>query len=539
MARRLWAWIGSRWPVSPVIRAVFVEDIPGGGSYWYTFGSSTLFVFIMQAVTGVCELFFYVPTVDHAYTSLSFLRTTVPFGWLIHNLHYWGATAMVVLVVLHMTRVYLWGAYKDPRQLTWLLGVGLFLLTLAMMFTGSPLPWDEKGYWATEVGTSIAGTVPLVGGITKRLLRGGEMMGQLTLSRFFILHVALLSGLLGTFILIHLVSFRRAGSVGPWKESKRTRTGPFWPDQVQKDLVIACLVFIVLVGLASFLPPPFTGAADPMDALFTPKPEWTFLSLYQALKFFPGPLEVVGTVGIPLVFVLLMLGVPFIDRRSERNPVRRPLALGLFCAVLAVVVILSIAGAASNPTAGQTGGSAAAGVASAGSEQPGEAREGNNTEALASRLIGNSEHGSLLFEQSCPACHGMQGAGGIPNPGSSEGKVPALNPIDRDLYNADPDDFASKIDPFLQHGSKPPGPGPNLVMQGYGDSGTLTQQQIAHLEAYVLRLNGVRREKIMRAGVSPVLFFVLVAAIFTSSGLCLAGLRVWLKRRDKGRVSGM
>ena len=143
MRRGLWKWIDDRWPVSRVGRAIFVEDIPGGSSYWYSFGSSALFVFILQAVTGICELFFYVPTVGHAYISLGFLRTEVPFGWLIHNLHYWGATAMVVLVLVHMTRVYLWGAYKNPRQLTWLLGVGLFLLTLGMMFSGSPLPWDE------------------------------------------------------------------------------------------------------------------------------------------------------------------------------------------------------------------------------------------------------------------------------------------------------------------------------------------------------------------------------------------------------------
>ena len=158
MLRRLWSWINVRWPVSPLLRVLFTEEFPGGPSAFYSFGSSVLFVFILQAVTGICQLFFYVPTVDHAYASLSFFRTQVPFGWLIHNLHYWGATAMVVLVLLHMMRVFLWGAYKNPRELTWLLGVVLFLLTMIMMFTGSPLPWDEKGYWATEVGTSMAGT---------------------------------------------------------------------------------------------------------------------------------------------------------------------------------------------------------------------------------------------------------------------------------------------------------------------------------------------------------------------------------------------
>jgi len=529
MRRGLWKWIDDRWPVSRVVRALVVEDIPGGSSYWYSFGSSALFVFILQAVTGICELFFYVPTVGHAYISLGFLRTEVPFGWLIHNLHYWGATAMVVLVLVHMTRVYLWGAYKNPRQLTWLLGVGLFLLTLGMMFTGSPLPWDEKGYWATEVGTSIAGMVPLVGGFTKRLLLGGAMMGQLTLSRFFILHVALLSGLLATFILVHLVSFRRpGGSVGPWAGSKRARTGPFWPDQVRKDLVSACLVFIALVALAAFLPPAFTGAADPTDTLFTPKPEWAFLSLYQALKLFPGSLEVVGTVAVPLALVLLMLGVPFIDRRPERNPARRPVALGLYAAVLAAAVILSLIGGASKPGAGQGGTSASA----AQTPQSAGVKTG---ETLAPQLIGNPRLGGLLFAQNCQSCHGTQGRGGVANPGSDDGTVPPLDPIDPELVDPDPDVFASKIDPFPQHGSTPSGPKPALSMPAFGDSGALTQQQISNLEAYVLGLNGVRRDKIMRAGVSPGLFLILVAAAFAASGLGLGGLRVWLKRRDKAR----
>ena len=358
MARGLWKWIEDRWPVTPVVRAVLVEDIPGGASAWYSTGSTVLFVFILQAVTGVCELFFYVPTVDHAYVSLSFLRTSVPFGWLIHNLHFWGATAMVVLVLLHVTQNYVWGAYKNPRQLTWMLGVILFLLTLAMMFTGSPLPWDEKGYWAVEVGTGIAGMTPLAGDLAKRLLQGGQTMGQLTLSRFFILHVAILAGALATFILIHLVAFRRQGSAGPWSEAKRQRTGPFWPDQVWKDLVVACVVFVVLVALSAFRPPAYTGAADAMDPSFTPKPEWPFLFLYQALKLFSGPAEVAVALGLPLVLTLLMLAWPFLDRRPERNPARRPGAMALYLVVLAVIIALGVQGGLSRPGAGQarTGG---------------------------------------------------------------------------------------------------------------------------------------------------------------------------------------
>jgi len=643
MARGLWQWFEDRWPVSRVVRAVIVEDIPGGGSYWYTTGATVLFVFILQAVTGVCELFFYTPTVDHAYASLSFLRISVPYGWLIHNLHYWGATAMVVLVLVHVTQNYLWGAYKNPRQLTWILGVTLFLLTLLMMFTGSPLPWDEKGYWAVEVGTGIAGMTPFIGDFTKRLLQGGETMGQLTLTRFFILHVAILAGLLATVILIHLVSFRRGGSTGPWSESKRRRTGPFWPDQVLMDLVVACVVFVILVGLAAFVPPAYTGAADPTDPMFTPKPEWPFLFLYQALKLVPGPLEAAVALGLPLVLILLLLAWPFLDRRPERNPAKRPAAMAIYFAIFAVIVALSLIGGMSRPGASETlsarsapsapsakpsakagqaagadgaaiyqrlgcpschsingtggkvgpdlaaekekgrsadwlkdqfrdprahnastvmpafqlapdeaealasyllgltakvpaagpGGGAPAPSAAAGGPPAGAAGAAAPAkgQALAPQLIGNARHGALLFAGYCARCHGSRGRGGVANPGSTDGTVPPLAPIDRDLFDPAPDVFVSKIDRFPQHGSRPEGPDPSLSMPGFGDADALTQPQISHLEAYVLSLNDVARARIERPGVPPAAFFIIVAAVFGGLGIVGVGLAIRLKRR--------
>ena len=209
MLSKINAWIEQRWPVQEMWKIATEEDIPGGASYAYVFGSATLFLFLLQIVTGVWQLFYYVPTTDHAYQSLSFLRISVPFGWLIHGLHYWGATAMVILLAAHLARVYIWGAYKKPRELTWLIGVLLLLFTMAMSFTGAALPWDEAGYWATEVGTSIAGTTPMIGSLAEDILRGGAKMGQLTLSRFFILHVAILPAILLAVIAIHIVAFDR------------------------------------------------------------------------------------------------------------------------------------------------------------------------------------------------------------------------------------------------------------------------------------------------------------------------------------------
>ena len=400
MASRIMRWIDDRWPVSAVLSLGLDEEIPGGASVTYTLGSATLLVFFLQALTGVWQLFYYVPTVDHAYDSVAYLRTDVPFGWLVHGLHYWGANAMVVLVALHMVRVFVWGAYKKPRELTWLLGVFLLMTVLGMSFTGAPLPWDERGYWAAEVGTSIMGTVPVVGSTAEAIARGGASMGQLTLSRFFVLHVALIPGALLGLIVLHLVAFRRFGSVGPWREERRARSGAFWPDQAYRDILVGMAVFVILVALVTFAPPALTGPADPVDASYAPKPEWNFLFLYQALKLFKGPFEPLGTVGIPLVGILILVLVPFVDRRKERSPFRRPLAMGLGALGMGAVVVLTVLGFYSHP--GGSGGAAAA---------------AGPPNASVAHLPASALRGRNLFHSlGCIGCHAVGGSGGSVGP---------------------------------------------------------------------------------------------------------------------------
>ena len=350
-------WINERWPLDPLIRLSLDEEMVGGASFSYIFGSSVLTMFLLQVVTGVWQLLYFVPTVDHGYVSLSYLRTQVPFGWLVHGLHYWGASAMIVLIGLHMSRVLLWGAYKDPRQLTWLIGVFLLLLTLALGFTGPILPWDERGYWEAEVGTSMAGTAPYVGTVAADLLRGSPELGQRTVSRFFFLHVAVLPTILLGLIGLHLVAFRKFGISGPWDPARRQRKGAFWPDQVLKDAVIVTSIFVILVGLSAYFPPPFTGLKDVRIYSYTPKPEWYFLFLYQTLKAFHGPLEPIGTAGIPLLVVLLMLLLPFVDRNPERNPRKRPVVLVGYLILITWVVTMAFVGYYSKPgAAASTGG---------------------------------------------------------------------------------------------------------------------------------------------------------------------------------------
>lgn len=204
-------WVNDRFPISFILREGLREPIPGGARFTYVLGSATLFLFILQMVTGIWQMFYYAPSVDHAYTSVTYLRLHVSFGWLMHGLHYWGAQAFIVVMGLHVIRVFIWAAYKKPRELTWIFGIGLLVISAGLVFTGALLPWDTLGYWAAEVGTSIAGTVPVIGDFTERLMRGGLTMGQLTLSRFFVFHVVILPCLLIALIIGHIIAFRKQG----------------------------------------------------------------------------------------------------------------------------------------------------------------------------------------------------------------------------------------------------------------------------------------------------------------------------------------
>jgi ubiquinol-cytochrome c reductase cytochrome b subunit len=561
MLTKIKQWIDERWPLSPLVHLALEEEIPGGARFAYTLGSAVLIVFMLQMLSGIMQLFFYVPSTDHAYDSISYLRTRVPFGWLVHGLHYWGAQVMIILLLCHIARVFVWGAYKKPRELTWIVGVVLFLTAMGFSFTGGPLHWDQRGYWVGEVSTSIAGTVPVVGDLTKQLLRGGEEMGQIALSRLFVIHVAVLPGALLGLFAVHIIAMRRFGTVGPWKEEQRVKKGQFWPDQVFKDAVAGTTVCLVLIVLAVFLPPQYSGMADPLDVSYIPKPEWNFLFLYQSLKYFRGPLEPVGTVGVPTVLGLLLVLLPFIDRNPERNPLKRPVAMFCGIALGALIVGISIVGYLSPgfaeapvkpaTTGSDKGPSAAASLkevfsvktseaarpsASAASSAPAAAREAKTAEPAGDRgqpgraayIIGSAERGAEVFRKHCSACHGQEGVTNVLNPGSTDGKVPNLNPIDRDDYRSEAQAFAEIVDRYIQHGSVPAGPKPAIRMPVFGDTSVLTQQEIANVEAYILKLNGVDRAQLVNPGMEPRRFLLLVVAIYGVIILVLGGL--WSKR---------
>jgi len=215
MFKGSFSWVEERLGLASPAKRVMDHPVPRHITWLHCFGGLTFFTFIVQVVTGIIMAFFYVPTPDHAHESVVWFQDSIPFGTIVRNVHRLGASAMVVLVFLHMVRVFVHAAYRKPRELNWVVGVGLLMLVLGFGFTGYLLPWDQKAYWATNVGLNIVGTVPAVGGSIANLLRGGPALGSLTLLRFYGLHVFLLPLLLVAGLLLHFAMIRKQGIARP------------------------------------------------------------------------------------------------------------------------------------------------------------------------------------------------------------------------------------------------------------------------------------------------------------------------------------
>ncbi len=323
---------------------LLLEPLPGGARWAAAFGSLLLFAFVVQVVTGILLSMNYAPSEKSAWDSVNYIQQEVPLGAFIRALHHWGASAMVVLLLAHLVQVFVWGAYKRPREFTWMVGVLLLLGTLGLAFTGYLLPWDQKAYWATKVGLGITGMVPLIGEDLRNLLQGGSQIGNLTLTRFFTLHGFILPGAIILLAVVHLYLFRQHGVTPPWwrwAAQLQADKVPFWPRQALKDGVVA-LVFLVSLGAwAYFHRAPLEAPADPSQP-YEARPEWYFMFLFQLLRYFHGPLEVVGTFVLPTLFFLILLFWPFLDRNPHRNPMRRPLAMTLLGAGTTGLVGLTI-----------------------------------------------------------------------------------------------------------------------------------------------------------------------------------------------------
>jgi ubiquinol-cytochrome c reductase cytochrome b subunit len=323
-------WLDHRTGIETAVRNFLYEQIPASSGWHQVFGSVALFLFLLQAFTGALLAFNYAPTPGDAYNSLRYIMAEVTGGRLMRGLHHWGASMMIVVVVLHMTQVFLYGAYKKPREATWIAGVFLLLLTLAYGLTGYLLPWDNRAYWGTVVTTQVAAQAPLVGPYLLRLLGSQGDVGVVTFARFYGLHVLLLPPATALLIVLHVYLVRKHG-VAPAPSDDALPPKKFFPEQVFRDTVAIFIAFATLFVMAVVVRVPLEQLADPTDTTYIPRPEWYFLFLFQTLKLFSGPLEVVGSVVLPTLAILVLVLVPFIDRGKMRKVTQRSFATAVVC----------------------------------------------------------------------------------------------------------------------------------------------------------------------------------------------------------------
>jgi ubiquinol-cytochrome c reductase cytochrome b subunit len=340
-------WLDERTSYRRVLHIALDEPLPGGASYAFVFGSVLVFLLILQIVTGTILALSYSASATDAWASVAYIQDQVTLGWFIRGLHSHGASAMVIVAGLHMLQTALYGAYKKPRELNWIVGVLMLGLLLAFALTGYLLPWDQTGYWATKVATGIAGSSPVIGPALQEVVQGGNEYGNLTLTRFFALHVLVLPGALVGLVAIHIVLFRKHGHTPHWwlkQDELVRRTRPFWPDQMFRDMVAMAVVFAVLVGLNLYTGGVHLNAPADPSSTFDARPEWYFRSLFQALKYFTGTMEQVVALGAPVVIGGVLLLLPFVDRGPDRCPLGRwkqLSALGLVFVVLGGLTVIS------------------------------------------------------------------------------------------------------------------------------------------------------------------------------------------------------
>lgn len=337
-------WVDHRLQLAAPIREAAEHAVPRNtSSWWYVFGSAALVVFGLQLATGILLAMVYVPSADEAWNSLQALNHRVAFGWFVRALHGWGSNFMIAIVLIHMTQVFLFGAYKYPRELTWIVGVFLLLTTLGMAFTGQIMRFDQDAYWGIGIGASISSRVPIVGPLLVSLLLGGPIIAGPTLSRFFTLHVFVIPGTLIALVVLHLLMVlklginewpmpgrmvRRATYERDYRELTKTDGVPFVPYAIWKDLFFAAFILLAVAACAWYFGPfgP-TGRPDPTIIQTVPRPDYFFLWLYALLSLLPSWLETPALLIGPVVAIALLLLLPFVAGEGEKSWKRRPVAV--------------------------------------------------------------------------------------------------------------------------------------------------------------------------------------------------------------------
>jgi ubiquinol-cytochrome c reductase cytochrome b subunit len=349
----IWRWFDHRTGLSDAVLPMLEHVVPRDAKWWYVFGSATMLAFIVQVVTGVVLAFSYIPSASQAYDTLQFITQDAGFGRLMRGMHYYGASAMVLMVGLHMAQVYLHGSYKYPREMNWATGVLLLGFTLVMGFTGQLLRWDQTAVWSVVVAAEQAGRIPLIGDAFARFVLGGQTVGGATLSRFFAIHVFVIPACLFAFIGLHLFLVLRHGISEPPKagepvdpktydkkyhELLKKNGCPFWPYSAWRDVVFGTAMLLGLVALAYFFGPPALGKPpDPSIIQADPRPDWYLLWYFAVLALMPPWLENYFIVLGPVLAGVIILVMPFVFNKGERHPLRRPWAIAV---VIMVVVMI-------------------------------------------------------------------------------------------------------------------------------------------------------------------------------------------------------
>jgi ubiquinol-cytochrome c reductase cytochrome b subunit len=410
-------WFDRRLQLAAPIREVAEHPVPRNtASWWYVFGSAALTVFVLQIVTGILLAMIYVPSGSEAWSSLQSLNHDVTLGWFIRALHGWGSNFMVAIVLIHMVQVFLFGAYKFPRELTWILGVFLLLMTLGMAFSGQVLRFDQDAYWGLGIGASIASRVPIIGPAAVKLMLGGPIIAGATLSRFFALHVFVIPGMLIGFVCLHLLMVVKLG-INEWPmpgrlvkkttyeteyhELTKKDGAPFVPYAVWKDMFFAAFILLAVAACALYFGPfgP-TGPPDPTIIQTSPKPDYFFLWLYALLSLLPPSMETPALLIGPVVAIMVLLLLPFLSGEGEKSWRRRPIAV-------LTILLLAISLGTLTHLSGYTPWSP---HMNAWSGDPVPDRFLRGTTALQRR-------GALVFQgKQCRNCHSLGDAGGQRGP---------------------------------------------------------------------------------------------------------------------------
>jgi len=417
--RILGNWFDARLKVRETIVPMLTHPIPrsaaGPMGWWYIFGSASITLLLVQILTGIGLSFVYTPAADKAYATLLSLNYEQPAGWFLRALHYYAGSGMMVMVLLHMTQVFLHGAFKYPRELTWIIGVLLLLCTLGMFFTGQVLRWDPDAYWGLAVGASMAGRVPVIGPWIVDLLLGGPIIGGDSLSRFFALHVFIIPGILLSLLAVHLWLVLKCGiSAAPKpgdkvdpktydaEYEKQLHKGvPFLGDAFVKDALASSVAVIVVVVIAALVGPKGPSAPpDPTLSGANPRPEWPFLWLFGLLSLSPPGAETFLMLVFPGILVTILFLVPFLSNRGERAPSRRPVAVASVVVLIAVMSLLTYEGASAPWSPKMTAWSG---------------------DPVPVRMIERSTplelQGALVFQnKNCRNCHALDGLGGRRGP---------------------------------------------------------------------------------------------------------------------------